>query len=472
MAFSGQGLPFAVAARDSKVPVNRALFLRSRFPFDKLPASPIHHMHRRRWFSCRGVLSGVAAGCGLGLAAAWANSYTEACPISGRKRLMLLTARQEQEIYGTHKFEAALLDGRAPLPLAHPASRVVDAVGRRLLQCSGCEGMFNFSFIVLDCPGEANAFSGPAGRIYVCSGLLPHLAGSVDDLSTVVAHELGHSVARHFADTVSARWAVLAAVRAATSFVGGEGIGQDCQDGKDGEESMNIEQQQKEEEEQQKEEEQLSTTNSSVASLAYGWVAVSSAVASFKQLVSQVGGVPLQYCLSLNLSLEPLMTAAASPLASLALALPYSGLHEAEADSIGLVLQARAGFDVQGSPALYARLHVHDDDDQQQDDDDQQQVSASRSLSAGVRATALRLTSTHPRSDERVQQLQCQLDGAEREGAAWRAAKRRALTDESSTQTSQSHRPEDMDALAEQTEDMARLRQVATSVLKRYIAYP
>jgi len=63
---------------------------------------------------------------------------------------------------------------------------------------------FRFQFFVVD-SYEVNAFTLPGGRIYVTRKLIS-FARNEDELAGVVAHELGHVLARHLANDMSALW--------------------------------------------------------------------------------------------------------------------------------------------------------------------------------------------------------------------------------------------------------------------------
>ena len=62
-----------------------------------------------------------------------------------------------------------------------------------------------FRLTVLDKPGEANAFAAPGGYLYVYSGLLL-VAHDEAELAGVLAHEIGHVVARHSANQLAAQY--------------------------------------------------------------------------------------------------------------------------------------------------------------------------------------------------------------------------------------------------------------------------
>lgn len=62
-----------------------------------------------------------------------------------------------------------------------------------------------FAVTVLDQSGQANAFAVPGGHLYVYTGLLL-LAQDEAELAGVLAHEMGHVVARHSANQLAAQY--------------------------------------------------------------------------------------------------------------------------------------------------------------------------------------------------------------------------------------------------------------------------
>ncbi|MCC7176484.1 MAG: M48 family metalloprotease [Bryobacterales bacterium] len=84
------------------------------------------------------------------------------------------------------------------LLLENPAVvKYVDDLGQSLVKSSTRKGIA-YTFKVVDTP-EINAFALPGGFIYVNRGLI-EAAQTEDELAGVLAHEIGHVVARHGAD--------------------------------------------------------------------------------------------------------------------------------------------------------------------------------------------------------------------------------------------------------------------------------
>ena len=72
----------------------------------------------------------------------------------------------------------------------------VDRIGRRILEAVG-NTRYPYRFFVIE-DSSMNAFAVPGGSIFVHSGLIRRVATS-DELASVVAHEIVHVNARHFA---------------------------------------------------------------------------------------------------------------------------------------------------------------------------------------------------------------------------------------------------------------------------------
>jgi len=74
---------------------------------------------------------------------------------------------------------------------------LVNNLGQNLVKCSDRQDI-TYTFKILDVK-EVNAFSLPGGWIYVNKGLIDETGGNTDELAGVIAHEIGHVVARHHA---------------------------------------------------------------------------------------------------------------------------------------------------------------------------------------------------------------------------------------------------------------------------------
>ncbi len=137
----------------------------------------------------------------------------EVVPYTRRSHFVLMSPQQERRL-GSQMYRQFLDQHRSAgrlLPPSHKLSRLVRKVGKRIaketetLSAWGgqVEHMKNikweFSVVNSD---EVNAFVLPGGKVVVFSGLFKVLK-SEDELAMVLAHEIGHAVARHNAEKIT-----------------------------------------------------------------------------------------------------------------------------------------------------------------------------------------------------------------------------------------------------------------------------
>ena len=89
----------------------------------------------------------------------------------------------------------ALLLGCCALPVCSRDELILQKVVQTVSSASG-RGAYRFE--VVDSPVE-NAVCKPDGTIAICSGMMK-LFRSEDEIAAVVAHEIGHAVAKHSGD--------------------------------------------------------------------------------------------------------------------------------------------------------------------------------------------------------------------------------------------------------------------------------
>jgi len=90
------------------------------------------------------------------------------------------------------------LEVRKKYQIVSDGQERVNRIGQRVARAS-LRPNLKYSFHVMESK-EINAFSGPGGHIYATTGLL-NLAND-DELASVLAHEVGHVVARHSLKTI------------------------------------------------------------------------------------------------------------------------------------------------------------------------------------------------------------------------------------------------------------------------------
>jgi len=141
------------------------------------------------------LIAAVAA-AGLFLAAC------EAAPVTGRKQLVLMSDSESTKM-GLDAYQKILKESK--LSTDQTLIARVRRVGSRIAVASGrTDFKWEFNVIVDDTP---NAFALPGGKVGVNTGLFK-VAKNDDQLAAVMAHEVGHAIARHGAERMSQQMAV------------------------------------------------------------------------------------------------------------------------------------------------------------------------------------------------------------------------------------------------------------------------
>ncbi|OLL24654.1 Mitochondrial metalloendopeptidase OMA1 [Neolecta irregularis DAH-3] len=141
--------------------------------------------------------------------------------MTGRCRFIDMSPEEEQELSKVAYREIMTRYRNQILPGNHPTSRFVSNVAQRIIKVSGLEGL-RWEIHVIDSP-EKNAFILPGGKVFVFTGILP-LAQNKDGLASVLAHEVGHQVARHIAEQNSFG-KIIMLVRLLLTFTFGDSLG-------------------------------------------------------------------------------------------------------------------------------------------------------------------------------------------------------------------------------------------------------
>jgi predicted Zn-dependent protease len=193
----------------------------------------------------------------------------ESAPITGRNQLILLPESEDAQM-GLQAYQE--IKQEEQISRNPELNRRVQEVGRRIAQVSG-HPEWDWQFTVFE-NDEPNAFALPGGKVGVYTGLFK-VAKNDDQLATVLAHEVGHAIARHGAERMS------------------QGI---------------------------------------LAQLGGAAVGVATGSEAYVQAYTQ--------------------------LATLGVLLPYSRTQESEADEIGLMLMARAGYDPREAIKLWQNFEA------------------------------------------------------------------------------------------------------------------
>lgn len=125
-------------------------------------------------------------------------------PMTNRSQLMLSTAASENELGA-----AAYAEYKAQTPPSANAAQqdLLKRVGAAIRDASGVED-FDWEFTVLE-SDTVNAFCLPGGKVAVYTGMMRLFANEAE-LACVVAHEVGHAIARHGGERTS--WSYLQAI--------------------------------------------------------------------------------------------------------------------------------------------------------------------------------------------------------------------------------------------------------------------
>jgi predicted Zn-dependent protease len=146
-------------------------------------------------FACAGLVLATAllAGCAQ-------------APVTGRQQLMLISDDRANEL-GDEAWKQIQSEMKTSSDAAAQAQ--VKEIGRKLVAVSGAEGL-DWEFQLFDEP-TPNAFALPGGKIGVNSGMLD-VARTQAQLAAVLAHEVGHVVARHPSELMSQNAAIQTAL--------------------------------------------------------------------------------------------------------------------------------------------------------------------------------------------------------------------------------------------------------------------
>jgi len=109
-------------------------------------------------------------------------------------RSMAFSVGEEREVG-----EQLLYQIRRAFPLLDDPdiSQYINNLGDSVLEVAGVQ-YFDYRFHVVE-SSQFNAFAAPSGLVFFFSGLIEQM-NSEDELVSVLAHEIGHVVARHIAE--------------------------------------------------------------------------------------------------------------------------------------------------------------------------------------------------------------------------------------------------------------------------------
>ena len=145
----------------------------------------------KRIFALAMVATAVATGC-------------RTVPMTNRSQLMLSTAASENELGAS-----AYVEYKQQTPPSADAAQqaLLQRVGEAIKNAAD-EKTFEWEFTVLQ-SDTVNAFCLPGGKVAVYTGMMKLFANEAE-LACVVAHEVGHAIARHGGERTS--WSYLQAI--------------------------------------------------------------------------------------------------------------------------------------------------------------------------------------------------------------------------------------------------------------------
>ncbi|MBP5285294.1 MAG: M48 family metallopeptidase [Kiritimatiellae bacterium] len=118
-------------------------------------------------------------------------------PITGRNQLLLTSNAYEQEL-GLSSYRESTAANRPTSDTRQ--QNVLKRIGTAIASVAP-ENDFQWEFQVLESP-EVNAFCLPGGKVAVYTGIMPKFANEAE-MACVVAHEIGHAIARHGGERMS-----------------------------------------------------------------------------------------------------------------------------------------------------------------------------------------------------------------------------------------------------------------------------
>lgn len=122
-------------------------------------------------------------------------------PVTDRTQLMLSSSAQEKEAgakaYAEYQAKYKRSDNAA-------YNEALARCGEAIADAADADG-FEWEFVVLETPVR-NAFCLPGGKVVVYSGMVDEMRNEAE-LAFIVAHEVGHTIARHYGERTS--WQLL-----------------------------------------------------------------------------------------------------------------------------------------------------------------------------------------------------------------------------------------------------------------------
>jgi len=124
-------------------------------------------------------------------------------PVTGRSQFITVSQKEELALGFQSAKEVLKTEKVSQDP---QKNAMVKRIGQRIAKVATAEypvaKNFTWEFFVID-KDEANAFCLPGGKVFVYTGIFKYVSND-DELSAVMGHEIGHALARHGAERMSA----------------------------------------------------------------------------------------------------------------------------------------------------------------------------------------------------------------------------------------------------------------------------
>jgi len=119
-------------------------------------------------------------------------------PYTGRQQVLLISEGEEMSL-GLKAYQDTLK--KEKISTDPKVTSMVKRVGTRIAAVAN-KPQYAWEFTVIDNPKTVNAFALPGGKVAVYTGILPYTQ-TESGLAFVIAHEVGHAIARHGGERMS-----------------------------------------------------------------------------------------------------------------------------------------------------------------------------------------------------------------------------------------------------------------------------
>jgi metalloendopeptidase OMA1, mitochondrial len=138
------------------------------------------------------VKSGMAGRIFIGALLLFVAISCVTVPETGRQSFILVSESQEMAL-GLQSYQQVLKESKLSKDTDTVAR--VRRIGNRIAKAAN-KPEYKWEFNVIEDDKTANAFCLPGGKVAVYTGILPYTQNDAG-LATVIAHEVGHAIARH-----------------------------------------------------------------------------------------------------------------------------------------------------------------------------------------------------------------------------------------------------------------------------------